>query len=131
MRSALIAIFALILCAGSLRAQLGIQAVDVSGDSISKGFNAGNAFPCSNGDQETYNWMTSDTHGTSLCSAGSENVFSVFEQMECDAGMDLIAPVPNHAASGATMVGNFVSQAGNIRTYLSSQPAMRLAVVFM
>src|SRR5256886_15207669 len=107
MKFVLIATFALVLLAGSTRAQLGIQAVDISGDSISKGFNAGNAFPCSNADQETYNWMTSDTHGASFCSAGSENVFSVFEQMECDAGMNLIAPLPNHAASGATLVADF------------------------
>jgi hypothetical protein len=131
MRSVLIAIFGLVLLAASTRAQLGIQAVDISGDSISKGFNAGNAFPCSNGDQETYNWMTSDTHGASFCGVGSENVFSVFEQMECDAGMNLIAPLPNHAASGATMVADFVSQAGSIRTYLSAQPATRLAAVFL
>ncbi len=128
---ALAAFTALLLLAASVSAQLGIQAVDVMGDSISKGFNAGSAFPCSNGDQETYNWMTSDTHGSSFCTSGSENVFSIFEQMECDAGMNLIAPLPNHAASGATMVGNFVSQAVNVRSYLSAQPATRLAVVFM
>ena len=46
-------------------AQLMIQAIDVAGDSISKGFNASSAFPCSNGDQEQFNWFTSDTHGTS------------------------------------------------------------------
>jgi hypothetical protein len=129
--TALTALFLLLLLTISAPAQLGIQAVDISGDSISKGFNAGNAFPCSNGDQETYNWMTSDTHGSSFCASGSENVFSVFERMECDAGMNLIAPLPNHAASGATMVANFVSQAGNIRTYLAGEPATRMAVVFL
>ncbi len=96
----------LLLLAISVSAQLGIQAVDVSGDSISKGFNASSASPCSNGDQENYNWITSDTHGFSFCSAGSENVFSIFEQMECDAGMSLFAPAPNHAASGATMASD-------------------------
>lgn len=121
----------LLLLAISVSAQLGIQAVDVSGDSISKGFNASSASPCSNGDQENYNWMTSDTHGMSFCTSGSENVFSIFEQMECDAGMSLFAPAPNHAASGATMVGDFVAQAGNVRSYLSGQPANRMAVVFM
>lgn len=128
---ALVAVFVPLLFAAATPAQLGIQAIDITGDSISKGFNAGSAAPCTNGDQETYNWLTSDTHGTALCSAGSEGVFSVFEQMECDAGMNLIAPLPNHAASGATLVGDFVSQAGNVRTYLSAQPANRLAVVFL
>src|SRR5436305_1205845 len=112
-------------------AQLTIQAIDVTGDSISKGFNAGNASPCSNGDQETYNWLTSDTHGTALCSAGSEGVFSVLEQIECEAGTNILGASPNHAVSGATLVRDFVSQAGNVRTYLASQPATRLAVVFL
>ena len=129
--TALIAIFVLLILVASASAQLGIQAVDITGDSISKGFNAGSASPCSNGDQENYNWMTSDTHGMSFCSTGTENVFSVFEQMECDAGMSLFAPAANHAASGATLVGNFVSQAQNVQSYLSTQPATRMAVVFL
>ncbi len=115
----------------SVGAQLNIQAIDVAGDSISKGFNAGNAFPCSNADQESYNWLTSDTHGSSFCGAGSEGVFSIFERMECDAGANLIAPLPNHAASGATLVQDFVNQAGNVRAFLSAQPAARMAVVFL
>jgi len=112
-------------------AQLSIQAIDVAGDSISKGFNASSAFPCSNGDQENYNWLTSDTHGSAFCSSGSENVFSVFERMECDAGANLFTPLPNHAASGATLVRDLVNQAGNIKTYLAAQPVDRMAVVFL
>lgn len=112
-------------------AQLGIQSIDVAGDSISKGFNAGNSFPCSNGDQESYNWLTSDTHGAAFCGAGGEGVFSIIERMECEAGTNLIAPVQNHAASGATLVGDFVSQATNVRTFLSAQPSTRMAVVFL
>ena len=112
-------------------AQLGIQAIDITGDSISKGFNAGNAFPCSNGDQETYNWLTSDTHGSAFCTAGSEGVFSVFERMECDAGANLFAPLPNHAVSGATLVHDFLTQAGNVKNYLATQPVQRMAVVFL
>ena len=118
------------LCIASASAQLGIQVVDVMGDSISKGFNAGSAFPCSNGDQESYNWMTSDTHGTNFCGVGTEGVFSVFERMECDAGANLITPFPNHAVSGATLVRDFATQASNVKTYFSSQPSNRLAVVF-
>ena len=129
--NALIAAFLSLAFAAAATAQLTIQAIDVSGDSISKGFNAGNAFPCTNGDQETYNWLTSDTHGTALCSAGSEGVFSILEQIECEAGSNILAASPNHAVSGATLVRDFVSQAGNVRTYLAAQPATRLAVVFL
>ena len=111
--------------------QLNIQAIDAAGDSITKGFNAGNSAPCSNGDQESYNWLTSDTHGSNFCARGNENVFSVFERMECDLGGNLFAPSPNHAASGATMLANFVSQAGNVKAYLQSQPVERMAVVFL
>lgn len=112
-------------------AQLSIQAIDVAGDSLSKGFNASSGFPCSNGDQENYNWLTSDTHGANLCGTGNEGVFSLLERLECETGSGVLAPNPNHAASGATLVGNFVSQAGSIRTYLSAQAGNRLAVVFL
>ena len=128
---ALVYIFPLLVLTVSVSAQLGIQAIDVTGDSISKGFNAGSAFPCSNGDQENFNWLTSDTHGTSYCTAGSENVFSILEQMECGAGASLTAPQPNHAASGATLVRDFMTQARSVNNYLSSQPTNRLAVVFL
>ncbi len=126
-----IVIFALTIFARASSAQLGIQVVDVMGDSISKGFNAASSFPCSNGDQESYNWLTSDTHGTTFCGVGTEGVFSVFERMECDAGTNLITANPNHAVSGATMVSDFASQAFNVKTFFQSQPSNRLAVVFM
>lgn len=128
---ALTTIFFYTVFAAGLSAQLGIQAIDIAGDSISKGFNAGSASPCSNGDQENYNWLTSDTHGSAFCGSGSEGVFSVLERIECDAGANIIAPLPNHAASGATLVRDFVPQAGNVRTFLTSQPSTRLAVVFL
>lgn len=115
----------------SIAAQLDIRAIDVTGDSISKGFNGGNAFPCSNGDQENLNWLTSDTHGGTFCAAGSEGVFSVFERMECEAGANLFTRSPNSAASGATLVGNFLAQTGSVRTFLLAQPATRMAVVFL
>ncbi|MBS1796468.1 MAG: hypothetical protein JSS81_21640 [Acidobacteria bacterium] len=124
----------LVLAAGFVfeaRAQLSIQAIDVAGDSITKGYNAGNAFPCSNGDQEQYNWLTSDTHGASLCGTGSENVFSFLERMECDFGTSILASSPNHAASGARMLSDFVNQANNIKTYLSAQSGQKLAAVFL
>lgn len=124
-------ISAVTVCSLAARAQAHISVVDVMGDSISKGFNASSASPCSNGDQENYNWLTSDTHGESLCTVGPENVFSVFERLECELGTQLIAPATNHAASGATLVDDLVVQAGNVKTYLQSVPAQRMAVVFL
>ena len=130
--------FCLLLCCVSLfvfsfqaRAQLNIQAIDVAGDSISKGFNASSAFPCANADQEQYNWITGDTHGANFCSAGSENVFSVLERLECDYGTDIFKPFPNHAASGARMLDDFLPQANNIKTYLNAQFGQRMAAVFL
>lgn len=105
--------------------------MDVAGDSISKGFNAGNSFPCSNGDQENYNWLSSDTHSSNFCSAGSEGVFSLLERLECDLGMHISAANPNHATSGAKMLSDFVAQSNNIKTYLNGQTGPRLAAVFM
>lgn len=110
--------------------QLSIQAMDVAGDSISKGFNAANA-PCSNSDQETFNWATSDTHASAFCSAGPENVMSFLERMECDLGGNIFVANPNHASSGARMLSDFVSQANGVRSYLLSQPSGRLAAVFL
>jgi hypothetical protein len=112
-------------------AQLNIETIDIAGDSISKGFNAGSAFPCSNADQEQFNWMTSDTHGANLCGRGSENVFSFVERLECEFGTNILAANPNHAASGARMLSDFLNQANNIRTYLNAGPMPRLAAVFL
>ena len=131
MRLFLLAIAFLFLLQNQNLAQLQIQAIDVAGDSISKGFNARSQFPCSNSDQEQYNWLTSRTHGKNYCSAGSENVFSVLERLECDYNSAVLAPVVNHAASGAQMLSDFVLQANGIQAYLNSQMAPRLAAVFL
>jgi len=109
-------------------AQLNIQAIDVAGDSISKGFNAGGA-PCVNADQEEYNWITGDTQLTDSICGENEEVFSVLERLECDYGTKIFTPFPNHAASGARMLKDFVTQAGGIKTYLSDQFAPRMAAV--
>lgn len=113
------------------KAQLSIQAIDVAGDSISKGFNAASSFPCSNGDQEQYNWLTSDTHGANFCGSGNENVYSFLERMECDLNTNILAKNPNSAASGARMLSDFVNQSNNIRTYLNAQSGQKLAAVFL
>ncbi|MCU0240651.1 MAG: SGNH/GDSL hydrolase family protein, partial [Pyrinomonadaceae bacterium] len=121
----------LVFTTSNIYAQLNVQAIDVAGDSISKGFNAKSSFPCSNGDEEQYNWLTSVTNGTNSCGAGNENVFSLIERLRCETGTNILAPNPNHAASGAQMLNNFVNQSGNIQLYLSSQLSPRLAVVFL
>ena len=124
-------IFATLILVTATFAQLGIRAIDMTGDSISKGFNAASSSPCANVDQENYNWLTSNTHGSAFCSAGSEGVFSILERLECDSGSNIFAPFPNHAVSGATLVRDFVPQSGNVRAYLSAQPVQRMAVVFL
>src|SRR5687767_10850811 len=111
--------------------QLNIQAVDVAGDSISKGFNAAGGPPCSNADQESFNWLTGDTHGSAFCGSGPENVFSLVERMECEFGTNIFSASPNHAVSGARMLSDFLVQANNVRTYLLSQRSNRLAAVFL
>ncbi len=111
-------------------AQLSIQTIDVAGDSISKGFNASGA-PCTNGDQEPNNWLTGDTHGANFCSAGSENVYSFLERLECDYQTNIFAAFPNHAQSGARLLSDFLNQANGIKTYLNSQTGNRLAAVFL
>lgn len=131
LRSMLRLVTLALLFAAPISAQLNIRAIDVAGDSISKGFNAGNSFPCSNGDQESYNWLSSDTHGANSCAAGPENVYSFLERLECDFGLSIAAPNPNHASSGARMLSDFVNQANGIKTYLTAQTGQRLAAVFM
>lgn len=121
-------VFSLVLTAYP---QLGIQAIDITGDSISKGFNASSSFPCSNGDQEIYNWITSRTHGSSFCSTGNENVFSIAERIECEIGASIFSALPNSAESGATLLNDLVIQAGRVKTYLTAQPVQRMAVVFL
>ena len=129
--SILITFVLLVVLSNAALGQLTIRAIDVAGDSISKGFNAGSAAPCSNGDQENFNWITSSTNGTSFCTSGPENVFSLLERMKCESGMNIFGATPNHSASGARMLSDFLNQANSIRTYLLSQPSDRLAGVFL
>ena len=131
LRQILLVTTLLILLSVSAFGQLSIRAVDVAGDSISKGYNAGNGFPCSNGDQETFNWLSSDTHGNDFCSAGPENVYSFLERLECTLNFNILAPPQNHSASGARLLSDFVNQATSIKKYLNEQPGPRLAAVFL
>lgn len=111
--------------------QLNIKAIDIAGDSISKGFNAQSSSPCPNADQEQYNWITSKTNGTANCAIGTEGVFSVRERLECSLGTNINGASPNSARSVAQMLTDFLIQANSIRTYLNTQNSPRLAGVFM
>ena len=48
----ILAVALLFITVSAAHGQLTIRTIDVAGDSISKGFNAGSAFPCANADQE-------------------------------------------------------------------------------
>ena len=108
-----------------------IQAIDAAGDSMTKAFNAQSAPICPNHDQEFLNWSTSDTHGTDLCGAGSDGVFSQAERLECRRGVNIISADPNDADSGAQMLKDFVDQATRIKTFLSAQPTPRYVTVLL
>jgi hypothetical protein len=108
-----------------------IQSIDAMGDSITKAYNGQSAALCPFADQEQFNWITSDTHGSSLCSAGPEGVFSQAERIECAAGRDVVSVAPNSARSGARMLGDFPQQALSARASLSAQPAPRYATLLM
>ena len=108
------------------------NAIDVAGDSLSKGYNAFRVFGiCANGDQENYNWATSNTHGTNWCGAGVDGVLSHAERIECSKSADIGVIKPNSARTGATMRVDFVGQTDSIRQKLEALPAPRYAPVFL
>jgi len=100
--------------------------IDATGDSITRGFDAQS---CTYGDQVDRNWATGDDHGTSYCATGGDGTFSHAERLECAKPGD-IANL-NDAASGATMRGDFASQATTARNNMSGNPAPRYVAVFM
>src|SRR5207247_5563256 len=51
------------------------------------------------------------------------------ERLECNKGGDVT--IFNDAMSGATMLGDFATQATNIKQHLSSAPSPRYVLVFM
>jgi cysteine-rich repeat protein len=102
------------------------NAIDATGDSITRGFNAGS---CSYGDQVDRNWATGDNHGTSYCTGGNDGTFSHAERLECVKPGDIINL--NDAASGATMRGDFAAQASASRNNLAGNPAPRYVAVLM
>src|SRR5262245_5358816 len=76
-----------------------IVSINAMGDSFTKAFNGQSAPICTFTDQEQFNWATSDTHGSQLCAAGPDGVFSQAERIECRAGRDVVAITPNAARS--------------------------------
>lgn len=110
------------------RGALLADSISVSGDSISRGFDA-NTSSCNYGDNVSRNWATGDNHGSTFCSAGSGGAFSAAEQLECFKGADITNF--NHAASGAEMVDDFFNQTSGMRASLSAAPGPRFATVFL
>ncbi len=108
-----------------------VETMTVAGDSICKAFNGAGRFPCSNKDQEEFNWATSVTNDGALCTPGPDGVLSHAERIACLRGSNIIAAFPNHARSGAQMLTDFVGQAERIRDYLLSQPAPRYVPVLL
>src|SRR6185503_4853014 len=99
----------------------------VSGDSISRGFDA-NTGSCNYGDNVTRNWATGEDHGSNFCSAGGAT-FSHAERLECAKGGPIV--IYNDAESGADMLGDFFNQAQAIKLNLASSSAPRYVPVFM
>ena len=108
-----------------------LTAINTAGDSITKAFNAQSEAICPNEDQESFNWATSDTHGTNFCGVGREGVFSQAERIECRQGGDIIIADPNDAESGAQMLKDFVKQATKIKTSLTPLPGLRYVTVWL
>ena len=99
-----------------------IASIDAIGDSISKAVNAGGAGECTNLDQERFNWATSITHGSALCRAGEDGVFSQAERIECRQGAMIVNTDPNSAKSGAEMLKDFFAQAQESAALFGTQP---------
>ena len=70
----------LVLAAGTAAATPLAESISVSGDSISRAFDA-NTGNCNYGDNVTRNWATGEDHGSNFCSAGG-TTFSHAERLE-------------------------------------------------
>ena len=106
-----------------------IASIDAIGDSLSKAVNAKQ--PCTNVDQENFNWATSITPGSAFCSDGGDGVFSQAERIECRRKAMIVNADPNSAVSGAEMLKDFVAQAHESAAFLGAQPTPRYVTVEM
>jgi hypothetical protein len=103
------------------------ESMSVSGDSISRGFNA-NTGSCNYADNVSRSWATGNDHGGSFCSAGA-GAFSHGERLECAKGGAV--SIFNDAASGADMLNDFFAQAQQIKLNMSASGAPRYVPVFL
>ena len=87
-RRTLAAALGLLLAAATATVHAAVLAnsISVSGDSISRGFNA-NTSSCNYGDNVSRSWATGDDHGSSFCSAGPTGTYSHAERLECAAAV--------------------------------------------
>jgi cysteine-rich repeat protein len=122
-RAALIVVLFARAATGALLA----DSMSVSGDSISRGFDA-NTSACNYGDNVSRNWATGDDHGSNYCAAAG-TTFSHAERLECAKGGDITNF--NHAASGADMLSDFFNQSQAIKLALAAAPGPHYVPVFM
>ena len=98
------AVLAVLLLARVTSAGLLADSISISGDSITRGYDA-NTSSCNYGDNVSRNWGTGDDHGTNYCGSGGIT-FSHAERLECAKGGDITNF--NDAASGADMLNDFL-----------------------
>lgn len=112
------------------RAAAGLVAdsISVSGDSISRAFNA-NTGNCNYGDNPARSWATGVDHGSNLCSAGGDGTYSHAERLECLKGASIVEF--NDSVSGGDMLSDFKDQATSIRENLSASAGPRNVLVLM
>ena len=111
--------------------QASVASMDAIGDSISKGFDAADEGDFCQGEQESRNFATGDTHGDDLCSDGGEGVFSHAERLECVQQTQIVRADPNAAVSGARMLTDFAAESATAASFLVAQPAPRYVTILM
>jgi len=84
-RASMAAAGLVLVCALPAGAVILADSVSVSGDSISRAFDADTS-SCTYSDQVSRNWATGDDHGSSFCSAGSDGTLSHTERLDGDKG---------------------------------------------
>ncbi len=111
--------------------QANVASMDAIGDSISKGFDAVDDGEFCQGEQESRNYATGDTHGDDLCRDGGEGVFSHTERLECVQGKQIVRADPNSALSGARMLTEFADEARAAAAFLAAQPEPRYVTILL
>jgi hypothetical protein len=119
-------LFVVVFLARTAAAALLADSMSVSGDSISRAFDA-NTSACNYGDNVSRAWATGDDHGSNFCSAGG-TTFSHAERLECAKGANIT--IFNDSESGADMVSDFFNQSQTIKLNLTSSPGPHYIPVF-